>query len=743
MNALSDEQAYILDIVKTGSNVMVDAVAGTGKTTLILAIAKQLSHKKILQMTYNSSLRIDVKTKVTDLHLENIKVHTFHSLAVRYYQSNAFTDTELRRILLKNIAPKIEIPQIDMLVLDECQDLTFLYFQFMVKFTKDMGHPIQLLVLGDYMQGLYDFKGADVRFLTMAEKIWCDFPLLRTPDFHKCTMQMSFRITNQICAFVNDVMLGEERMRACRDDQCVVYMRQSRDNIERMVSAEINRLFEQGVKPCEIFILGPSVKGPNSNIRKLENKLVERDIPCHVPMMENDKIDDRVIGGKVVFSTFHSVKGRQRPYVFIVGFDQSYHRFYMRNKPIDECPNTIYVASTRASKGLYLLESNQHSNDRPFQFLKKSHIEMKKCDYIEFRGMHQTNFHDTSSSTKDTSSGGEGGSREKPIIEYTSPTDLIKFIQESVIEYISPILDKIFVTETEEHDVIEIPSIIETKMGFFEEVSDLNGVAIPSMYYDDLYNQDVESSQGSNKRGNILLELIRINVANMKPNEHVFLKKIVEEIPEAIETVSEYLYLANIHSAIQERLYFKLKQIKRDEYDWLKEDQIKRCRERLEEVIGSDCRSQIPSIEEVIIEYKDDSMHKPIDDLLRPIFGSGKQFRFYGRVDLITENTVWELKCTSKISIEHLLQVVIYAWLWKMRGGIDLIQSNKKQFKIFNIKTGEILRLDATQEELNMIMIALLKGKYQDEIVKTDEEFIEECQTYLNDFFPPLNQSPS
>ena len=48
---LSDEQQTILDTVKTGKNVVVDAVAGTGKTTLVLSIAEELPDKKILQMT--------------------------------------------------------------------------------------------------------------------------------------------------------------------------------------------------------------------------------------------------------------------------------------------------------------------------------------------------------------------------------------------------------------------------------------------------------------------------------------------------------------------------------------------------------------------------------------------------------------------------------------------------------------------------------------------------------------------
>ena len=731
--SLSDEQEHILQEIKNGKNVMVDAVAGTGKTTLILAVAKALPDTQIMQMTYNSSLRLDVKTKIQASELKNIKVHTFHSLAVRYYEPTAFTDTELRRILLKNTPPipMTELPKIDVLVLDECQDMTFLYFQFMVKFVRDINTHVQLLVLGEYMQGLYEFKGADVRFLTMADEIWQKFPLLKTPEFEKCTMRMSFRITNQICSFVNDVMLGEPRMSACRDDQSVVYIRNSTDNIQKIVSAEINKLFDKGIKPSEIFILGSSVKGINSNIRKLENKLVENGIPCHVPMLENDKMDERVIGGKVVFSTFHSVKGRQRKYVFILGFDNTYHRFYARNKPPEKCPNTLYVASTRAICGLYLLENNQFREDRPLKFLQKSHIEMKQCEYIDFRGIHQTNFVDECGDT--TTGGGSAASSSKSMQKhYTTPTELIQFIPESVIEIISPILDKILRIQQSPTREIEIPSIIETKLGFFEEVSDLNGIAIPCIYYDYLVRQRV-SGESSSSRTNILLEMIKSNLAKFKSNDHIYLKEIVENIPENFDTISNYLYLANISSAVQEKLYFKLKQINVDEYNWLSENTMNECKQRMDEIVGIDCKNSMPSAEETII-CDDDTLHVHIDAFFKPHFADTKLFRFNARVDLITENTVWELKCTSKISIEHKLQLVIYAWLWKMRSDIDLYETSMgKEFKLFNIRTGEILTLDTScMDDLDAIILALIKGRYLEEPVKTDEEFLRDCHSIVS-----------
>lgn len=698
MNPLSAEQATILSHVKDGKNVVVDSCAGTGKTTLILSVAKALEDKQLLQMTYNSMLRYEVKDRVKRSLITNMKIHTFHSLAVKYYLPTAFTDTGLRYILLKDLPPFTSLPRFDIFVLDEAQDMTFIYFQFMVKVARDTGSPIQLLILGDYMQGLYEFKGADIRFLTLADIIWSGFPYLRTQEFAKCTMKMSYRITQPMCSFVNRVMLGRDRMAACKKGEPVTYIRNTRQNMEKIVAIEILKLFGEGYIPSDIFVLGPSVKGVNSNIRQLENILSERGIPCHVPMLENDKIDERVIDKKVVFSTFHCVKGRERKIVFVMGFDNSYFRCYARTLPKDTCPNTLYVAATRATERLYVLENDSYRGDRPLEFLQMSHVEMKQQDYIRFKGQHQTLFLDEDD-------------RDKGSLlitkHYLTPTELIKFIPEHIMEDIYVIMDRIFIKDAGELEEIEIPTIIETRSGLYEEVSDLNGIAIPCIYYDYL---------SENKNSNILLQLINDNLDSMKSNEHHYLKQIVKGLPENLEKTSDYLFLANISVAVQETLYFKLKQIDRDEYNWLTDSILEECKARLDTIICDD-KSNI-QIERTIINSSDDKAHQQIDVLLATHFGLDTQFRFTGRVDLITDSTVWELKCTSKLSMDHLLQVVIYAWLWQMQG------LSSKNFKIFNIRTRELLSLNATLEDLNTIIIALLKGKFQKQETKSDEDFI-------------------
>jgi hypothetical protein len=106
------------------------------------------------------------------------------------------------------------------------------------------------------------------------------------------------------------------------------------------------------------------------------------------------------------------------------------------------------------------------------------------------------------------------------------------------------------------------------------------------------------------------------------------------------------------------------------------------------------------------------------------------RFRFSAIVDLITPTTVWEIKCTSSITIDHQLQVVIYAWLWGFSG------RPCRDFKILNIKTGERWVLQANRAELQEIVVALLKGKYAKMVELGDEEFFAHITSHFEGHCP-------
>jgi hypothetical protein len=718
MNPVSEEQHHIITQVEEGKNVIVDACAGSGKSTTILSAAKALPHKRFLLITYNKSLRKEIKEKVQELQLHNIVVHTYHSLSVATYNSEAHVDKVMRLLVQNNVAPRIPLTPFDIVVLDEVQDMTFLYFRLVIKYIKDIGTLIQLMVLGDYMQGLYEFKGADIRFLTAASAIWSGFPLLQTNEFIACQLKTSYRITNQMADFVNYVMLGEQRIQACRDGEPVFYIRRRIHEIERIVVTTIRDLIaNHGAKPADFFVLGGSVKGPNSHIRRIENALVDANIPCHVPMMENsDNIDEEVIKGKIVFSSFHTSKGRQRPYVFVVGFDHSYFKVIARTLDPLVCPNTLYVATTRASKRLYLLESDEWSSDRPCKFLKMSHKDMQSQPYIDFRGIPRTLFEDDV----------ENMTNINTIKEHrVTPTELTKFISESVLEEITQTLDEIFIPiDMENTQEIHLPSMVRTNAGFYEDVSDLNGIAIPAILYDyikSLYSPDDETVNANC----VLYDMIIYSMKQTKPNKHLFLKHIIHHLNPICENISDYLYMANVFEAAQEKLYFKLKQIGPGEYTWLTPKVLLECKKRMMHVLEKEIMDEEPHMEKYIVTYDDAYATERINECLSPFFPNEK-FLFSARTDLLTNRTLWELKCTSEITAEHMIQTVIYDWIMRT---ID--PDFSKDVKIFNIRTGNVLQLNASKPVLDRIVVALLKGKFDKAHPSSETDFVNECRKYI------------
>jgi hypothetical protein len=264
------------------------------------------------------------------------------------------------------------------------------------------------------------------------------------------------------------------------------------------------------------------------------------------------------------------------------------------------------------------------------------------------------------------------------------------------MDEITPLIDRIFISilenengelvsspkthdfEEYERNPIEIPTIIQTKNGFYEDVSDLNGIAIPALYYDYIHkmNNPIELENLEQKipknPSNSIQKMIGNVLLEMKENEHLYLRKMVKRIPEVCETTNDYLFLANVYIAIQERLYSKLKQIGgRSAYNWISESVIEKCKARLNTVITE----PYVCCEKTIIHHSMEEAHTRIDACLNAYF-KDTRFRFSAIIDLETSGTVWELKCTSEISIDHKLQVVIYEWLWNL-----IYPENKKKFK--------------------------------------------------------------
>lgn len=79
------------DIINSTGNIIINAVAGSGKTTTIIEYAKARPKKsKILYLAFNKSVKLEAAKKFNTLGLDNVKVETAHSLAYKHvvFQNN-------------------------------------------------------------------------------------------------------------------------------------------------------------------------------------------------------------------------------------------------------------------------------------------------------------------------------------------------------------------------------------------------------------------------------------------------------------------------------------------------------------------------------------------------------------------------------------------------------------------------------------------------------------------------------
>lgn len=680
----SGEQKAIINCITENKNCVVDAVAGSGKTTTVMFIAQENSKKKILQVTYNKELKLEVREKVESAKITNLDIHTYHSLAVRFYDKNCYTDDKIIKVLSNNSTPKVII-KYDIIIVDEVQDMTPNYYSLICKFINDMKMDNStMLILGDRYQGVYDFKNADTRFLTFSDKI-----MSKNNNFVKLPMQESYRVTKQIAWFVNKVMLGQDRIVSNKDSKHrVYYYRKNRFAVFSIFAQKILQLIKEGYKPSDFFILAPSLKSvsPNNPIKKLENKLVDMKIPVYFSRNDEEGLNRDIIKGKVVFTTFHQSKGRERKICIVFGFDSSYFMYYNKNKNPTECPSELYVAITRASEILMIFEGD---DEKPLEFLKLDHAQMRNSGIVDFQGNYPK----------------EKKERVKPNddIHKTTVSELTSYVSEENNEKLMNILNIIFKTESDPISkyTIDMPSSIKTDSGKTEDVSDINGLAIPAMFE--------HKKTGVSK--------LQIMIKEMYDESSKPIQKLINEVLnnkiEKGNSIGKFLCMGNLYIALSENIHSKLSQI--DKYKWLTEDMVKICSKNLKNNVGKDPEFEMSLGNNI----RDNNIR-----FFKYVTNAYGELEINCRVDCVDSKTLWEFKCVSEISNEHLLQLVVYAWIWEKS---MKEQFGKKKFKLLNIRTGEIQVLKYDNFHAEEIISILLSNKYYVKPKDNDKDFIERC----------------
>ena len=746
---ISVEQNDIVQSLSDNYNIMTDSVAGSGKTTSCLHIAKSEygKSKKILLLTYNSKLKIETRERVHKLGITNMEVHSYHAFNIKYYYPDNFTDEGILITLQQNIKPTKEL-NYDLILLDEQQDMTYIYFHFVKKIIRDNSVSPQLCLFGDVNQNIYSFKGSDERYLTLSPKIFEDST---SNTWKTCSLRTSYRITKPMETFVNEVLLGNDRIKSIKDGSKVRYV--ICNSFSSDPFNEIYRYINMGHRPEDIFVLAPSInqKGKNQNpVRKAENRLVDNGIPCFVPGDDNQVIDDDIIRGKLVFSSFHQVKGLERDIVIIFNFDSSYFDYYAKTEPTYKCPNTLYVAVTRAKKYMTIL----HHKDNTFLPFMKTNNLNRICNVISGGESFKSN-NVSDDATVDT-----------------SVTELTKHLSSREMDYALGLIK--YKVVQEEISKTKIKSKIKTNSrdsgrnrkddnnNLYESVSDLNGIAIPSLY-----------EYKTNKRMAIF-KMVHMEIRKLEDKHKSFVMEFYVKYKNGLVEISDILRLTNIYNFIQTGFKNKLEQI--DDYSWLDKADLDKVMINLEKYLSHNSEYELECCS-----------YEPICNR-----------KIKGRIDVydVVSNTVWELKCVKSLNNEYILQLAIYSYLMevnkdnrfkpdiigklsklsvkelsltcstynlksvkdKFKDGqiigtqnktksdmideltvmitnldsVDELIGSRYRYKLLNIMTEEVIEIEYEEENTKLLVEYLVGLKYGVKLVVLDEDFITNCKTYDN-----------
>jgi hypothetical protein len=630
---LNIEQKEIINSIKDGYNIIVDAVAGCGKTTTSLAIAQECKNKNILLLTYNAGLKTETRQRIIKYNISNLEVHSYHSFCVKYYNYPCYDDLRMQLLLNNSDIINKSNFNFDLIILDEQQDMKPLFFDLVKYIIKP---DMQICLFGDVNQNIYSYQGSNVDFLIKADELFNSHN-----EWKKHSIFTTFRVNKSIASFVNKILLKEDRLHAIKDGPPVQYLICNPFKPKDIINKIKNFLIE-GYTPNDIFILAPSIKSKKIPIRLLENLLVLNGFPCCVAINEEGNvIDEEVMYNKILFTTFHQSKGLERKIVFIYSMDEGYYR-YAKDASIDKCPNPIYVACTRSLEHLIIIHTKQNLH-LPFinkNELNKHCIIEGVCEVINIEAKidSPTNININ--------------------IQHITVTDYLKNL--SIIQIINILKHIKYNTIQEKYKNIILPAKTLTNNNMYEDVSSINGIAIPS-YYEFITNKNSK-----------LLDNIACNIDDLSIDIKNKLDLVL--IKESLN-INDFLFFATIYDMRINGYYYKLSQIK--EYNWLNESILKNILNIIHKALGNK------------------SYHREFEENSSIVINNKKIFGIIDCVDNETK-TIWEFKAVSYISEIHLLQLALYALMCK-----DIYKDYS--YKILNILTGEIKELDLINSNLDIM----------------------------------------
>lgn len=663
MPQISDEQAAIVEAI-ADNNVTVDAVAGSGKTTTAMFIARQYPNKRILLLTYNKQLQLDSQRKCAAF--SNITVKTFHGFCGYMYGLVCRNDKMMYNIITN--AP-VKTINYDIIIIDEAQDLIEVYYELIKVIDKHNTITHTLMLVGDKYQNIYYFNGATTRYLVNPEKYF-------DRSFKHLTLQTSYRLTNQMSAWLNNDVMHQQRILTCKDGKPVTIVFSSNQYTSADVAAKyfgkkINELYRSGVDVNDIMIVCFSVRssGMQKFIRCIKRYTT---FDIYVPMSD-DYINRDCCKDKVLFSSIHQSKGIERDYVFLLQFDTSY--CYAYKEYLTELNNLFYVGLTRAKKELTVFirdivvnVGNKQTIIEPFKF-----ITFSDNAYVTY-----INKIKTSPKLKEDMIDGK---------RHEAVTKLCKFIKAS---------DEMKLTALISIDTLPTsrinPNIPDTVNN--EEVSDISGCAVTDMLAFKQGNVCAKNIIDKCKTIQSYLHKFANDVFTLNNLQKINVSNILCNVTSM--SINQLLKLETFKDCNGDTSYGNLRgfihrplQLGASGFNWINNDDIELMIKTTEDNFT---RNHLSLQGEYESPLSANLQELPTGRTLWrndvELDGIYSVADIEGRADLITESgDIIEFKVVNELTLSHICQALLYAFMHDSHTAI-----------LYNIRTGEMLRVSCNNE---------------------------------------------
>lgn len=720
----SPEQKAIVEAART-QNVVVSARPGSGKTATAEAIVAANAGKKVLLITYSKRLQLETARRLEDY--PGCDVYTFHGLAGRLFNTVTFNDAKLRELRREGSVPLWSGEPYDIIILDELQDCTDDLFWLICVLVSSVTHAAggaapKIVALGDERQAIYAFRGADARYLSLVPSTMAGI----TPyPWTHMTLSKSFRLSHQTARFVNDVFLGGDKyVVGTHDGPKPSYLHADLSDVDKLARKLVPLILEYG--PEQSAILAPFVRG-NTMLSRLTNLLSKRyGIHIAVSVSDDMPLDDLVIGGKLCVSTYHQFKGNERDLVIVYGVDAGYFEFLGRNLPDDTCPNETFVALTRATKKLVVLQG-QDREPMPFISLKRLR-KTAQCENLSGRKMLQPR------------------RPGRPLqLDLLLPTrcavsDMARHVPDEDLEAIATAHLRIEQTAAPLRSAahIEAPDITLTdaQRMHYEAVSDINGLAVVAAFEhaqtgslttlgfdrrnDDLDARGPPTDDPHRAAAWFCRQACRYEAQvsgyesrSLQMRGHAFDWLAPHHLDAARERLAAQIVEHHSGSGPRAKLQFEAR---------LADDEF-----RVRETEAGDTYQQtrIRGRADIVVHHHHPHRHRH--------GGKGSAKGAQQEVDKASSSssssspdvTIWEIKFVAKLSLHHAIQAATYGYLWARTHGTAV----PPRIVLFNVRDGERWEVSAPGgvKGLRAVVEAVLRAKYTQKGREPTDAFLEKC----------------